>query len=52
MSYLGWSDFKGKELDHEPTVHSSQRNKELDEATIFQLEETMILRNWLQINVF
>ena len=52
MSYLGWSDFKGKEMDHESTVHSSLRNKELDEAAIFQLEETIILRNSLKLMYF
>lgn len=51
-SYLGWSDLKGKELDHESTVHSSQRNRELDEAAIFQLEETIILRNCLKLMYF
>ena len=52
MSYLGWSDFKGKEMDHESTVHSSLRNIELDEAAIFQLEETIILRNSLKLMYF
>lgn len=52
MSYLGWSDLKRKEMDHESTLHGGQRNKELDEAAIFQLEETIILRNSLKLMYF
>lgn len=52
MSYLGWSDLKRKEIDHESTLHSSQRNKELDEAAIFQFEETIILRSSLKLMYF